>query len=197
MNSTNKRLWQCLADARLAIEEAEHLLTELENKVPDAAFLLKDYGVYVYRDPELKRSDPNSIVYVGNGKGDRPWQPHSNAIANDFEMDSRIEVLCDGMTGPAAESLEYALIKKYKPKYNLVLDEPGIKPKTSAAGPWRVCAYKNLQCVGMTNKVNTSIGNVEALYASSYGNKYSSGGSPFPNLESGVDYDSVRIRIGD
>ena len=199
MKNLTDPIWEALSDARVAIEEAMTLLAEIEEKAGTRSkmkWVLQDYGVYVYRDPELKRSDPNSIVYVGNGKGDRPWQPHGNAIADNFERDVNVEVLIDGLDGKRAEGIEYHLIAKHKPKYNLTMLEPGITPQAGCDGPWRIVAFQDGNQVGETKKTNTPIGTIEALYACSFGNKYSNGGSPFPYLEAGVDYDSIRIRIG-
>lgn len=199
MKKLTNPIWEALSDARVAIEEAMTLLAAVEEDYAansTSVYTLRDYGVYVYRDPELKRSDPNSIVYVGNGKGDRPWQPHSNAIADGFEMTSNVEVLIDGLDGKRAEEIEYHLIAKHKPKYNLTMIEPGITPQAGCDGPWRIVAFQDGRQVGETKKTNTPIGTIEALYSCSYGNKYSNGGSPFPYLEAGVDYDSIRIRIG-
>lgn len=191
-----EQLLQCLSDARLALNEAEALLTKQE-EAPLDSWMVQDYGVYVYRDPNLKRSDPNSIVYVGNGKADRPWEPHSNAIAKNFEMDCKIEVLVDGLDGMTAEAIEYGLIEKYQPHYNLVRMEPGIINQAGCDGPWRIVAFKNFVEVAQSKKTRTSVGNIEALYTSSYGNNYKSGGKPFPHLKAGIDYDACRIRIGD
>lgn len=189
-------VWNAIEDARLALEDAQRQLTaEHMNTAPDE-WHVKDCGVYIYRDPSVKRSDTNSIVYVGNGKIDRPWQPHRNAIAEDFERDVDIEVLIDGLDGKTAEAIEYYLIKKYNPKYNLVQLEPNITTQVGCHGPWRICAFQQYVQVSETPLRKTHVNNIEALYKSAYGNRYANGGSPFPQLEAGVDYDAVRIRIG-
>ena len=188
-------IWTALSDARLAIEEAMSLLQDLETNNGNNA-LIHDYGVYVYRNPDLKRSDPRSITYIGNGKLDRPWQPHSNAIADNFQRGANIEVLIDGLDGKTAEAIEYNLITKYQPINNLVRSEPGIEPQVGCNGPYRVCAFKGDRQVAESRIVATGVGNIEALYTTSYGNKYANGSSPFPNLIAGDDYDSARIRIG-
>lgn len=188
-------IWTALSDARLAIVEAMDRLQDLETAKANNPFI-QECGVYIYRDPNLKRSDPRSIVYVGNGTHDRPWQPHSNAIADNFQRDVDIEVLIDGLDGKTAEAIEYHLISKYQPINNLVRSEPGISAQSGCDGPYRVCAFKGDRQVAESRVVATNIGNIEALYTTSYGNKYANGGSPFPNLTAGDDYDSARIRIG-
>ncbi len=188
-------IWTALSDARLAIEEAMSLLQDLEVSKADNP-LIQGYGVYLYRDPTLKRSDPRSVTYVGNGKLDRPWQPHSNAIADNFQRDVDIEVVIDGLDGKTAEAIEYGLIKKYQPINNLVQAEPNVTPQAGCTGPYRICAFKGDRQVAESTKVATNVGNVLALYSTAFGNKFSNGGSPFPNLEANRDFDSARIRIG-
>ena len=188
-------IWTALSDARLALEEAMSHLQDLEASKADNP-LIQGYGVYLYRDPNLKSSDPRSITYIGNVKHDRPWQPHSNAIADNFQRDANIEVLIDGLDGKTAEAIEYGLIQKYQPINNLVQAEPNVRPQTSCTGPYRICAFQGDRQVAESPKVATTIKNVMALYSTAFGNKFSNGGSPFPNLEANRDYDTARIRIG-
>lgn len=194
-NEQTDRIWTALSDARLAIEEAMSYLQDMET-TNESHPLIQGCGVYLYRDPQLKRSDPRSIVYVGNGTGDRPWQPHSNVIADNFQRDVDVEVLIDGLDGKTAEAIEYALIEKYQPINNLVRAEPGVVPQAGCNGPYRLCAFKGDRQVAESSIVGQNIKSIMGLYTTAYGNRFENGGSAFPNLEANVDYDSARIRIG-